>query len=180
MSNSSLAALVMIWLIGTASAMAQESPPPTNDAQIVAIVGAANDGEIKEGRVAKSKASNRDVKAFADKMLIDHTRLDKSSMALASKMQVRPESSPGSEKLKASAMQDEQKLSSLSGSDFDKAYVEAQIKDHQTVLDTLDRQLIPNAKSAELKAELLRARPVIADHLQHAQQLQAAMGSSKK
>lgn len=179
MSDSMLAALVVIWLIGASSAMAQESPPPANDAQIVAIVSASNEGEIREGRMAKSKASNREVKAFADKMVTDHSRLEKSSTTLASKLQMKPEESPTSQKLKASAMQDEQKLNGLSGMEFDKAYVEAQIKDHQTVLDTLDRKLIPNAKNSELKAELQKARPVIADHLQHAQQLQSSLGSGK-
>ncbi|HEX5393720.1 MAG TPA: DUF4142 domain-containing protein [Rhodocyclaceae bacterium] len=180
MSNSTFAALVVLWFIGTSSAMAKEPPPPTNDAQIVAIIGAANDGEIAAGRLAKSKAASREVKAFADKMVADHTRLDNSATGLAAKMRMRPETTLGSERLKGSTILVQQRLSSLSGTEFDKAYVEAQIKGNQMVLDTLDQQLIPNAKSSELKAELQRARPVIAGLLQDAQQLQLSLGSDSK
>ena len=46
---------------------------------------------------------------------------------------------------------------------------------HQTVLDALDKTLIPSAKNAELKGLLSQVRPNIAAHLDHAKHLQATM-----
>jgi putative membrane protein len=51
------------------------------------------------------------------------------------------------------------------GSDFDRAYIDAQVKAHQEVLDALDNKLIPNAQDASLKANLQQVRPTVAQHL---------------
>jgi putative membrane protein len=50
---------------------------------------------------------------------------------------------------------------------------------HQAVMDTASKTLIPNAKNAELKSALEGAAPLLQGHLQHAQQLQQSLGSSK-
>jgi putative membrane protein len=46
---------------------------------------------------------------------------------------------------------------------------------HQTVIDTLDKTLIPNAQNAELKELIVKVRPAIDAHLQHAKQMQSSM-----
>jgi putative membrane protein len=48
---------------------------------------------------------------------------------------------------------------------------------HQSVLDAIDKTLIPSAKNKELKALLVKVRPAFVAHLEHAKQLQ---GSLKK
>ncbi len=63
-------------------------------------------------------------------------------------------------------------MKSQTGADFDKSYVEAQVKEHQAVLDAIDQKLAPSATNADLKAYLAAVRPKIAMHLEHAQELQ--------
>jgi putative membrane protein len=46
---------------------------------------------------------------------------------------------------------------------------------HQTVLDAVDKTLIPSAKNEELKALLIKVRPAFVDHLEHAKHLQASL-----
>jgi putative membrane protein len=46
---------------------------------------------------------------------------------------------------------------------------------HQTVLDALDKTLIPSASNAELKALLTKVRPAFVAHLEHAKHMQAQM-----
>ena len=55
-------------------AYAQGGP---NDAQIAAIVVAANQVDIDAGKLAESKAKNKDVKAFGKMMVTDHTGVNK-------------------------------------------------------------------------------------------------------
>lgn len=180
MENSSLVALLLIWFLGTSQAYAQmRESPPANDAQITAIVSASNENEINAGKLARAKATSKEVKAFADKMVSDHMRLEKSSSEVAAKAKIKPEESAVSQKLKSDAEQTVKQLKDMKGADFDKAYLEAEVAGHQKVLDMVDKNLIPNAKNPELKAELQKARPVIADHLDHAKQLQSGAGGSK-
>jgi plastocyanin len=68
-------------------------------------------------------------------------------------------------------------LKTLSGAEFDKAYVDHEVVYHQQVLDAIDKTLVPNASNAELKALLVKVRPAIAAHLDHAKMLQASLSA---
>ena len=63
------------------------------------------------------------------------------------------------------------------GGDFDKAYIAAQIKGHQQVLDTINDKLLPNVKDERLKAYLLEIKPTVEQHLRQAKQLQESVDS---
>ena len=153
---------------------AQEAAP--NDAQIAAIVVTANQVDIDAGELAKSKATSPAVKEFAQRMITDHTAVNTSAKALAKKLNVTPESSPTSESLEKGGDQNVAKLKTLSGAAFDQAYAEHEVDYHQSVIDALDKTLIPSAKNAELKDLLVKTRPAFIDHLQHAKKLQASLG----
>ena len=73
---------------------------------------------------------------------------------------------------KSDADADRDALKGKKGADFDRAYVDDEVKAHQQVLDTIDNQLLPNAQNPELKQLITSVRPVIAQHLDHAKQLQ--------
>jgi putative membrane protein len=66
-------------------------------------------------------------------------------------------------------------LHELSGSAFNKAYVDDQVKNHRVVLHMMDKTLIPSAHNPELRAMLEHARPIIDEHLHHALRLQAVL-----
>jgi putative membrane protein len=63
-------------------------------------------------------------------------------------------------------------LANLSGDALDKAYVDREVRQHQAMLDALDSQLIPSAKSEELQGQLVDLRA--ATQLQEAQMAQHA------
>lgn len=147
-----------------------------NDAQIAAIVVAANQVDINAGKLAKSKASNKEVKAFAQRMITDHTGVNKSAVDLVTKLKVKPEENETSKSLKSGGADTIKRLKGLKGKEFDKAYVDNEVSYHQTVLDALDNTLIPNAQNDELKALLVKVRPAFVAHLEHAKQIQASLG----
>jgi putative membrane protein len=59
--------------------------------------------------------------------------------------------------------------------DFDKEYVDSQVHEHQTVLDTIDQKLLDSAQDANVRAYVVDVRAAVASHLQHAQYLQKGM-----
>ena len=149
------------------------------DPQIAAIVVAANTVDIEAGKLAQSKAKDKKVKAFADQMVRDHTAVNKAAVELVTKLGVTPEENETSRALIAGGEQNRAALSKLKGKAFDKAYIDNEVAYHRLVLDAVDKTLIPDAQNAELKETLVKYRPAFAQHLQHAEELQAAMSGKK-
>ena len=144
-----------------------------SDAQIAHIVVTANQVDIDAGKIAESKGTDKDVKAFGKQMVTDHTGVNQQAVALATKLKVTPEDNPTSQSLKAGGADNVKKLSGLSGAAFDKAYIDHEIAYHEQVLAAIDKVLIPNAKNEELKALIVKVRPAFGAHLEHAKRSRA-------
>jgi putative membrane protein len=159
--------------------MAVWAPPlaaqKVNDAQIAAIVVTANQVDIDAGELAASRASNAEVKKFAQLMVTDHTGVNKAATDLVTRLKVTPQDNPTSQSLKAGGEKNLASLKALTGAAFDKAYVDNEVAYHATVIDALDKVLIPGAANADLKALLVKVRPAFVAHLEHAKQLQSSI-----
>ena len=158
--------------------MAQAAGSGPTDPQIAAIVVTANQVDIDAGKLAESKSNSKDVKAFAQRMVTDHTGVNKSATELVTRLHVTPESSATSQSLQQGGDQNLANLKGLSGTAFDKAYIDHEVAYHQAVLDAVDNTLIPSAQNADLKALLVKVRPAFVAHLEHAKQLQASLAKS--
>jgi putative membrane protein len=161
--------LALSMAAGSASAAGPSDP------QIAAIVVTANQVDIDAGNLALSKAKSPDVKTFAQLMITDHSGVNKAATELVQKLHVTPEASPTSQSLQKGGEDNVAALKKLSGSAFDRAYVDHEVAYHQAVLDAVDTTLIPNAQNAELKALLVKVRPAFVAHLAHAQRLQGEL-----
>jgi putative membrane protein len=168
-----------MWLFAVAVALAPASTAlaqSPNDAQIASIVVTANQVDIDAGNLATSKASNADVKAFAQQMVTDHTGVNKQATELVTRLKVKPEDNATSQSLKAGGDANVATLKGLSGAAFDKAYIDHEVAYHQQVLDAVDKVLVPSASNADLKALLVKVRPAFVAHLEHAKHVQASLG----
>ncbi len=171
-----LAGSLILAVVGLSAAATSAQGP--NDAQIAAIVVAANQVDIDAGNLAKSKSSNPDVKDFAQLMITDHSGVNKQATNLVNKLHVTPQENPTSRSLKKSGEQNIAHLKGLNGSAFDKAYITHEVAYHKQVINAVDNTLIPSAQNKELKALLIKVRPVIVAHLKHAKRLQASLAKS--
>jgi hypothetical protein len=77
----------LILAVGGLSAAATSAQGPS-DAQIAAIVVAANQVDIDAGKLAKSKSTNPDVKEFAQLMITDHSGVNRQATNLVNKVGV--------------------------------------------------------------------------------------------
>jgi putative membrane protein len=151
---------------------AAEAQAMTDD-QILEIVHVANTAEIDQAKLALSKTKDARVRALAQMMVRDHRQSDTKGAVVAKKDQLMRAPSPASESLTNDADGASQTLKAeAAGAGFDKDYVDTQVREHQSLLDSLDQKLIANAKSADLKAYLVEVRAAVAAHLEHAQDLQ--------
>jgi putative membrane protein len=162
----------------TAAAAPASASGAVSDAQIAAIVLAANTVDSTAGVLAQQKGTNADVKKFGQTMVTDHGGVNKQAVALAGRLNLTPEQNPTSVQLTQGGQQSAAQLNGLSGAAFDRAYIDHEVEYHQTVLDAIDQTLIPNAQNADLKALLQQVRPAVAAHLDMAKGLQTKLQGS--
>ena len=114
-------------------------PTAANEASapdFVAKAAASDMFEIQASKLALKRSSNADVKAFAKMMVMDHTKSTaglKAAIKTANLTLAPPDALPDD---KASALND---LTKADPKDFDKDYMDSQVKGHQAALDLMAR-----------------------------------------
>jgi putative membrane protein len=122
--------------------------------------------EIESSKLALQKASDPQVKQFAQQMIDEHTRSsDKLKATLESAGGVAPQIDLDA---KHGALMD--KLHKASGKEFDSLYVKIQRDGHKEAVG-LFRKYSKAGKAAPLKGFAQETLPVIEKHLQHVQGL---------
>ncbi len=124
--------------------------------------------EIKTAQLALQKSQSQDVKQFAQQMIDDHTKLNDQMKPVAQEAGVTP---PTGISKKDQAIYD--KLQGMNGDAFDKAYIQAMLKDHNTDLKEF-KQEASNGQLQSEKSAAGQGADVVQNHLQHAQQLAQA------
>jgi putative membrane protein len=164
--SAALAALCLLSSAATAETK-------LTDPQIAHIAYTAGEIDIKAAKQAETKASNKEVKQFAQDMVRDHEAVNKQALALVKKLNVTPEDNETSRALSKQAADKLADLGKLKGADFDKAYVANEVAYHKTVNNALEAQLIPSASNPELKNLLQTGLKLFQGHQQHAEHVAA-------
>jgi putative membrane protein len=160
----------ILAVLSSGKLLADPAAKPT-DPQIAHIAYTAGLLDVEAGKQALDKSQNTDVRAFAQRMIGDHTAVNDQALALVKKLNVTPEDNPTSQALTKQAEATSQKLASLTGAAFDKAYIDNEVAYHKTVNSALSTTLIPDAQNPELKSLLERGLKVFQSHLEHAERL---------
>jgi putative membrane protein len=149
--------------------------PGITDAEIAAIVVAANAVDAETGDLAAERASNAEVKQFGKTMGIDHRAVNQAAGELVARLNVTPVENDVSRKLQADGAAFRAELKTKSGAEFDRAYIAHEVEYHKAVIAAVDDVLIPNATNAELKQTIESVRPALVAHLEHAERLLAEL-----
>jgi putative membrane protein len=165
---TAVAAAALLLLTGAASAQEKLTDP-----QIAHIAYTADKIDIDAAKQALTKSKNKEVRAFANDMVRDHTAVNKQALALVKKLKVKPQDNPTSKALTKAAAAKRAELAKLKGAAFDKAYVENEVAYHKTVNNALQSQLIPSAQNPELQSLLETGLKIFQGHEQHAEHVAA-------
>ena len=159
----SLVAAALVALTGPAAAQIQL----VNEADREFVSKAATGGtaEVELGRVATQRAVRPSVRSFAERMVADHGRANAELAALARRkgLEVPTALEPSQQ-----AMRD--RLSGLSGPDFDRAYMSEIVRDHTEDIALFERAA-EISSDPDLKAWATRSLPMLRDHLALARQV---------
>jgi len=146
------------------------------DSQIAAITDEANEATVLEARLALARASDVQVKEFAQ-LVYDHRRDAKlQQRMLMSSRNLSAEPTAASAHIAEEGDRALLSLSSLSlRISFDRAYVQQQVMEHRRLLDALDYELIPAARDVELRKLLIEWRPRVSEDLDRALMLRGIL-----
>jgi putative membrane protein len=144
------------------------------DQEFVRKASAAGLAGVNLSSVAVEVASNADVKAFAQKMVADHGKLNRELLDLANKkmLSLAEQMDEKHDKLRT-------KLLSLSGSAFDRAYIAAQVEDHKATVKLFENEA-RGGKDAEVKGWATKTLPALKQHLETARKLRSALKGEEK
>jgi putative membrane protein len=157
-----------VLLVSSTAVFAQGGAKPT-DPQIAHIAYTAGQIDIEAAQQALKISKNKDVRAFAENMVKDHTNVNNQALALCKKLNVTPQDNDTSKALAQQAADKRAELGKLSGAAFDKAYMDNEVAYHKTVNDAVARTLIPSSSNAELKSLLETGIKIFQGHQQHAE-----------
>ena len=160
-----------------AATPAPTTTPALTDANIAALLDEANMADSAAGKLASTKGTNADVKAFGVMMMNDHHALRKAGQDLVAKLGVTP-TPPANDSLPAKAKMVSDSLTAMAkGAAWDKWYIDHEVTMHQEVLGLIDAAL-GSAQAPELRDLLTKARPNVEAHLKRAQDIQAKLGTA--
>ncbi|HKW49935.1 MAG TPA: DUF4142 domain-containing protein [Gemmatimonadaceae bacterium] len=164
-----------LWSRATATTPMSRSNFFTTDGRTIGRFLMANDVDVSFARVAVMTSNNEDVKAFARRMLTDHAQVIAAMRALSSDEDIAPADDDVGRDLRDLSTLQRDSLRALSGRAFDDAYVGMELDRHRAILTMIDDVLLPRARNSELREALTSARPIIAAHIAHAEQLLATL-----
>ncbi|HEX8408701.1 MAG TPA: DUF4142 domain-containing protein [Thermoanaerobaculia bacterium] len=148
---------------------------PNVDGHIAGITLAANEGEIQQGNAASTRATNADVRSFAQMMVTDHTNALNAARDTAARAGITPMDNDTTAALRSTSPQVITNLGTYTGADYDRQYMDYQISLHQWLLTGLDTQIIPLAHNGELRSLLQTQRASVAAHLEQARSLRGRL-----
>lgn len=140
-----------------------------SDANAVAYLQTVNTGEIESAALAKTKARDAQIKAYARQMETDHTQM-KNEVAEAAQRLGLTASATDQDVLEDHQENMRELNEAQAGNDFDDKYIDAQVEAHRDALDKLD-DAIEKTQNAEFRALLQKARGAVDGHLKKAEEL---------
>jgi putative membrane protein len=144
----------------------------TSPAAILSLLYVANTTEIQLARLAAKKASSLKVKQVAKKLAADHAQNREEELALAQKLNVTLTPAAEGETAAADSAALPPELQGKTGPDFDKGFVEHEIKEHAANIEKIQNDLLPAAPNAEMRAYLQRTLTAMQGHLAVLEQVQ--------
>lgn len=129
------------------------------DAEFATKAAVGGMAEVALGKLALEKSSSPKIKAFAEMMVNDHGKANEELMTLAKVKNIT---------LPATVDEEHQKkmdeLKTKTGTDFDKAYVDAMVDGHEKTLKLMQDEG-KDGKDTDLKAFANKTAPVVQTHL---------------
>ena len=151
----------------TTEASSSSSQLTEQDQKFVKDAAAGGMAEVEMGKLATQKGQSESVKKLGQRLVQDHTKANQELKQIASKKGITLPTQPASEHKSAL-----DHLKSLQGAEFDKAFTQHAIQDHQKDIQKFQKAS-QQLQDSELKSFASKTLPVLQQHLQMAKQAES-------
>lgn len=135
---------------------------------------ADGDLEVRLGRLAQERGASADVRAFGAMMVEKHTTAGTELKRVANRHNVPAADATGGDHDDADDRIE--RLSKLSGEEFDRAYLDLVVEEHEDAIDALEDKARDDDEHADLKDWAAKTLPDVRQHLQRAKDLRERLG----
>lgn len=146
---------------------------------VAAIILAANNTDLSYARLVPARSNNAEVRAFAQRMLTDHTLLNARVNDIAARARLTAEDNALSLDFRDHSAARRDVLRELAGARFDSTYIANEIQYHQEFLAAINDILLPSTAPGQLRDFVASLMPAVSAHLAHAEQLRATLASRR-
>lgn len=178
------------------AAAAQPESRTTADASFIRQAAEGGIKEVDAGTLAQSRAADSNVKAFAERMVQDHSKANDELMTLAKSKGVmlppsnrpattttdaaRPTGATGTGGAPSASGTSGQAaggaLAALQGAEFDRAYMTQMVQDHEKTVQLFEQEA-KSGQDAEVKAWAAKQLPALREHLTQAKTVRDRLGA---
>jgi len=166
--------ILSLAVLGLTSAWGDDSSKALTDEAFVLKASEGGLAEVNLGNLAAKTASDSGVREFARMMVKDHTKANSELLALANRKSFKVARTMDTDHQK-----DFDKLTKLSGADFDSKYMEGQIKGHELMVAIFQKES-KNGKDEEVKQWAEKTLPTVKMHLQMAKESHKKLKGSSR
>jgi putative membrane protein len=164
-------ALCLGGLLSGCAAAERAMPGTLSDANVVSVLDTIDVSEIEAAQLAKQKAYNPAVRAYASRLIDDHTQKMQQTLQLANRRGLEPQKPRLAAAVESTHQQTMEELRKKSGRDFDRAYLDYQVTMHQQAVKLVE-DTANSVTDTRLKQHLMKTRPDLMSHLTGARDLQ--------
>jgi putative membrane protein len=152
--------ILMVGLLLPCSLGLAATQAANDDADFAAKAADGGMAEVITGQLAAQKASDPQLRMFGQRMVTDHSKANDELKQIASRDKITLPDQPG---LKHKEMTS--KLGKMDGAEFDKAYTQEMIKDHEEDV-ALFKKEAEDGKNPDLKMYAQKTLPTLQEHLE--------------
>jgi putative membrane protein len=142
---------------------------PVSDEKFMRDAAEGSVAEIDLGKLAQQKGQSEEVKNFGARMVEDHSKSNEELKKIAAREHINL---PTNVYRKDASTH--RRLARMNGPEFDKAYAETMVRDHQEDIATFKQEAKGGQKSA-LQQFAQQTLPTLESHLKEAQQMRASV-----
>jgi putative membrane protein len=155
--------------MNTNTNMTGQTAGGTADSAFITEAAEGGMAEVEMGKLAASKAQNPEVRQFGQQMMSDHTRANNELRNLAAQKNVTLPT-----ELNARHREGMDKLSKMSGAEFDREYMRMQVEDHEKTVSLFQNQA-DSGTDSDVRAFAAKTLPTLKTHLEQARNVQGKL-----
>ena len=170
-----VARILLIIGIAAASATALAANDKVSAEDFVKKAGEAGAAEVAMGKLGAAKATDTEVKAFAQHMVKDHTKANQELMAAAKPKGLKVPTEPG---VMHTGMKEKFEHQSADA-DFNHDFMQQMVKDHESAVKLFRTASADTTLDPDLRALAKKTLPTLEEHLADAQKLESKLGKAE-